>query len=561
MRVTTLGIILIAGAGWPALCQSQEPAFEAADVHASAKKPSQYVRTPPVRDGRYEIKDATMVDLIHAAYGFDTNKIVDGPNWVELDRFDVAAKVPPDSTPETRKEMLQTLLKERFALAVHKDTKPLLSHALVAGKKPQLKEATGSEEPGCRPLARSSSGPGGGQLHTIGPDGAERVIALGPGMTVEYNCRSVTMAEFAANLRSMAGANLGQTEIVDETGLKGKWNFDLHYTLAFVGPAMQNMDRVSVAEAVDKQLGLKLEERQIPTPVLVVDSANRTPSTNPPGTAEALPPIPIPDAFEVASVKPTDPDRRGGRFQIQPGGRLVVEGMPLQFLLGRAFNTFNSEELVNVPSFAQMARFDIVAKIPSGAPAVNMQDTETVAPMLLNLLKERFKLAYHTEERPMTAYSLVAAKPKMKKADPASRIYCRVNPAPPPAQPGTLFMACQNETMAQLAERLTNLAPGLNWPVEDATGIEGSWDFSLTFSNRPQMMMMARPGPGRGEVAGGGGGGGAPAPDVVPEAADPAGALTIFEALEKQVGLKLEKQKRPMRVFVIDHMEQNPTEN
>jgi len=51
------------------------------------------------------------------------------------------------------------------------------------------------------------------------------------------------------------------------------------------------------------------------------------------------------------------------------------------------------------------------------------------------------------------------------------------------------------------------------------------------------------------------------APGAAPAASDPSGSSTIFEAVEKQLGLKLEKQKRPMQVFVIDHLEQKPTDN
>lgn len=174
---------------------------------------------------------------------------------------------------------------------------------------------------------------------------------------------------------------------------------------------------------------------------------------------------------------------------------------------------------------------------------------DALAPMLRALLVDRFKMTYHSEERPMTAYSLVAAKPKMKKADPASRIFCKTGPAPAGAPPGSLTTTCQNATMALFAERLRNLYPGLNWPVLDATGIEGGWDFTLTFSRLPPNMN----GPGRGGDAG--------PPDGLPLASDPGGGYTIFEAIDKQLGLKLESQKRPMPVIVIDHLEQKPTDN
>ena len=66
-----------------------------------------------------------------------------GPNWLEMDRFDVIAKVPADSTVQTQKRMLQALLEERFKLVAHQDTRPLPAYALTLGKKLQLKKADG----------------------------------------------------------------------------------------------------------------------------------------------------------------------------------------------------------------------------------------------------------------------------------------------------------------------------------------------------------------------------------------------------------------------------------
>jgi uncharacterized protein (TIGR03435 family) len=64
----------------------------------------------------------------------------------------------------------------------------------------------------------------------------------------------------------MMGANVGTNPVLDETGLKGNWNFDVKWSMAFIGPmAASTTERVTMSEAVDKQLGLKLEERQVPT--------------------------------------------------------------------------------------------------------------------------------------------------------------------------------------------------------------------------------------------------------------------------------------------------------
>ncbi len=539
--------------------------FDAADVHVSAKSTSpmdQYVRTSPVRAGRYEVRKGTMVDLIHIAYGYDSDKILGGPNWLEMDRFDIAAKVPEGANPEALKQMTQALLEDRFKLRVRKETKPLPTYALVVGKKPMLKQAEGSEQTGCRPSASAPAGGEGGRgfgrIMTMGPDGKEATFTLGPGGALQYNCRNISMEAFAANLLGMFGSNLGTNPVRDETGLKGNWNFDLSYSLSMF-PMMGGDDaaHVSIFNALEKQLGLKLEERQIPTPVIVVESVERTPSANPPGTADVLPPIEYPTEFEVASVKPVEPGgRMGGRYMMQPGGRLVADGMNLHFLIQRAFNSFNNDAITGLPAFADSDRYDIVAKAPAVAGVtLTNGDMDVVAPMMLALLKERFKLTYHTEERPVNAYALVASRPKVKKADPNRRSSCKNSNAPPPAPPGSRVLSCTNVSMDQFVERFQGMGPDFNWPVANQTGLEGAWDITLTFNQRALFNGMMGGRGGRGSAADAGPEAGAPAASL------PDDAVSIFEAVEKQLGLKLEKQKRPMPVIVIDHIEQKPTEN
>ena len=460
------------------------------------------MRTGPVRGGRYEVKTATMVDLIHLAYGYDNDKILGGPNWLEMDRFDVIAKVPPRIESGNTEADAAALLEERFKLAVHKEDKPLPTYALVQGKKHQLKETTGSESGGCKPQSRAT-GEGGGRLMMGNGDGTTTMIALGPGMTVQYSCRNMTMEAFVSNLRSMVGANAGSNPIREETGLKGGWDFDLKYSLTFNGMLAGgggDVERISFFDAVEKQLGLKLEQRQVPTPVLLVDKVNRKPTANAADLAEALPPVPMPTEFDVASVKPAAESGSGPRmmrYQTQPGGRFLVEGMPLHFLISRAFNVNNNDSVAGVPKFADTDRYDIVAKAqtPGGAQL----DMDAISPLVRALLVERFKMKYHSEDRQVNAYALASAKPKLKKADPDSRSWCRNLPAPSGAPPGTRVFSCQNVTMDEFAERMQGMTQELSWPVANATGLEGRWDFTLTFSMG--MPMMAQ-GAGRGGAEG-----------------------------------------------------------
>ena len=159
MRVLTY-VGLVALLADTAFSQSTDtPAvFEAADVHVSAHStnPFPYRKGPFNRGGRYELRTATMADLIATAYGVDGDKVVGGPSWLEMDRFDVLAKPPSGATKETLKPMLQALLANRFKLVTHNDTRPMPAYALTAGKHPALKKADGSGEAGCssRPRLR-----------------------------------------------------------------------------------------------------------------------------------------------------------------------------------------------------------------------------------------------------------------------------------------------------------------------------------------------------------------------------------------------------------------------
>jgi uncharacterized protein (TIGR03435 family) len=566
-----IGTVLLNCAAWLAFGQPAEtpPKFEIADVHVSPKPTSQnqFIRTGPVRNERYEIKYATMVDLVRLAYGVTPDKILGGPSWLEMNHFDILAKVPPHSDADSQKLMLQSLLEERFKLVAHKEDKPLPTYALTMGKKPLLKEADGTEQSGCKPMSSSGGGaPGEGPMimfsTIVNGSSTPTTIRIGPGMLIEYQCRNMTMAAFASDLRSMMGANVGTNPVIEETGLKGAFNFDLKFSFNISGLALPNDtgERITLAQAVDKQLGLKLEERQVPTPVIIVDSVNEKPGPNPPGIAEALPVPPVPTEFEVASVKTSEPDLKAlRRFSLSPGGRLTVSGMTMRFLLGRAFNTNNlNDQIAGIPKWADSDQFEIAAEAPGlGGSGGGPQDYDALAPLLRKLLEDRFGMKYHTEQRPATAYNLVALKPRMKKADPATRTSCKNAPAPAGSPPGSRSLICQNVTMDQFAERLQGMSPELQWPVINASEVEGTYDFTLTYSFSAGMAV-----PVRAALDGGAAGGavGAAAPAVA-AASDPTGAITILQALEKQLGMKLEPQKRPIPVYVIDHIEQKPTEN
>jgi uncharacterized protein (TIGR03435 family) len=518
--------------------------FDIADVHASAHATTNvFFSGAAFSGGRYVMRNATMLDLITTAYGFDDRNVVSGPSWLESTRYDVIAKVPPATSEETLNLMLQALLADRFKLVVRPDTRPMPAFALVLGTgKPKLKAADGTGETGCQQKAAQAGGVPSNAL----------------------TCRNMTADDIAKEVLPRAGAYL-PNPVVDLTGLKGTWNFDIAWTprgaLAQAGP-----DGVSVFDAVDKQLGLKLEAQKIPMPVLVVESVNEKPSDNPVGVEKSLPPAP-PAQFEVAVIKPSAPgETRDGSID---GGQISFRAITLKELITTAWslNPRDTEALAGAPKWLDSDKFDIIAKTSTDAPTGpagtvgNPQiDFETIQLMLRALLIDRFKMQIHTETRPVTGFVLLAANPKMKKADPANRTECKNGPGPDGKDPRltnpilSRLVSCQNVTMAQFAEKLPSIAGGYIFgEVLNSTGLEGAWDFTLNFS-------------GAGVVNGGGGRGGrsgdsvqTPAGDLA--AADPSGALSLFDAISKQLGLKLDKQKRPMPVLVIDHVEEKPTDN
>lgn len=190
--------------------------------------------------------------------------------------------------------MLQTLLAGRFKLMVHIDKREMPTFAPTVGKKPQLKEADGSGDTGCRMQVQGMGDGRGG-----GPGDAPAVPAAPP--TLVYKCSNMTMAALAVHMHTMplAQQDIGGNPLVDETGLKGTWNFEFHCALP-IGPGAQTSSGNAIADAFDKQLGLKLEPRKVALPVIVVESMNEKATDNLPGVTERLPVAPT--EFEVADT-------------------------------------------------------------------------------------------------------------------------------------------------------------------------------------------------------------------------------------------------------------------
>jgi uncharacterized protein (TIGR03435 family) len=227
-----------------------------------------------------------------------------------------------------------------------------------------------------------------------------------------------------------------------------------------------------------------------------------------------------------------------------------MNGVTLETLITLAWD-ISPDVLVNAPKWLGTNRFDIAARAPSSGPAdargLNLDD---VRPMLRALLRDRFRLALHNEEKPVPVYALTVPRHELKarKADPSGIAECRSTPPVAGSASKSMLTAvwtCHNMTMNLFALRVREMAPSyIDHMVVDTTGMEGAWDFTVSWT--PASLLPRGP---------------QPSSDGGIASTDPTGTMTVFEALEKQLGVKLELQKRPTRVFVVDQVEQTPTEN
>jgi uncharacterized protein (TIGR03435 family) len=530
----------------PAL--AQEPKFDMADVHVSATAHGFAQNFGGViRGGRYVNRDATMLTLIEAAYGVSEDSISGGPGWLSSDLFDVIAKIPDGTTPAAANLMLKALLEDRFKLVIHNGTSPVPRYVLSVGKGgSKLKSASGSGNAECRP--KDQAGPGGGR-------GGPPDLASLP--NIQVACHNVTASAIADNLHQMAGGYLDH-DVIDSTKLEGSWDFDIEWT-ARGALAAKGADGISIFDAVDKQLGLKLELQDVPMPSLVIESVNRKPTDNPAGVATAL--AIAPARFEAASIKPADPDKPPMTGLLYTGGSQMKAGGTLRALIAMALQippNVSGDTLIGLPKFADSQRWDIIAKVPStGEGAPNVVRGRPQPPplsvgleMLRGLMLDQFELKTHTENREVTVYALTvgSSKPKLTQAADSERSGCKPDPnAPKPVTNMGPMMGCKNTTMADLAQNLQQMANAyIDHPIVDATGLQGGWDFAVGWTPRGMLQTPPAPNPNQ-------------PPGAATEPADPNG-ISVFEAVEKELGLKLVKQKQSILVTVVDHVSEKPIE-
>lgn len=252
------------------------PSFEVASIKpiGSDQGPFRLMFSP---DG-FNANGLTAKTLIGFAYNLKDFQISGGPGWVDSERYDIEAKMdeatiealkklPQEQAFEQRRQMMQSLLADRFKLKVDQSSKEMPIYALVVAKNgPKLTQS-----------AAPASGPGGPA------DGPRSMMRMGLG---ELNATGVPISLLVDRL-----AREVDRKVVDKTGLAGRYDFTLHWAPERPMPGLSGGDNQgpappppdasapSIFTALQEQLGLKLESQKGPVETLVIASIEK-PSEN-----------------------------------------------------------------------------------------------------------------------------------------------------------------------------------------------------------------------------------------------------------------------------------------
>jgi uncharacterized protein (TIGR03435 family) len=257
IRAAAVAIALMQSSASPQ--SPARPQFDVASLKPGQPIPGDkiYINLGSFSHGTLTLTNTSLADCLKYAFNLTNNDQLSGPDWIKAKsiRFDIVAKAPPDTPLDQIRLMLQTLLTERFRLALHREQKELSYVALVIGKKgPKLREAI--------------------------PDSDASGNKFLIGQIVSNHISMMTLATLFSRFT-------GQT-VVDMTGLTGSYDLKLEWTPenaapgrgADAGASTDGDSGPSLFAAVEQQLGLKLEVRKGPVEIIVIDHAERVPIQN-----------------------------------------------------------------------------------------------------------------------------------------------------------------------------------------------------------------------------------------------------------------------------------------
>jgi len=273
----------------------------------------------------------------------------------------------------------------------------------------------------------------------------------------------------------------------------------------------------------------------------VLGQASATQSMATPSTVTTESTLPV---FEVATIKPTNPDARGSGLQFTLDG-FTARNVSLLKVIQAAYGVHEEERIYGGPAWLNSKKIDIEAKMDvaemTGYKDLSLDQRKA---MLRALLVERFKLTLHHEAKEFSVYALLIAKngPKLQQSSSKSIRHSEIKGYDAVmTRRGRGHFEVQRFAMADLAFLLHD---SVGRVVVDKTGLTERYDFSLYWTPEDLTASATNPAPSNQQVA------------SLPDSSWP----SIFIALQEQLGLRLESTKCPVDTIVIDHAEL-PSEN
>jgi uncharacterized protein (TIGR03435 family) len=236
--------------------------------------------------GQITWSNAALRNILMTAYDVQTYQVT-APDWMGTERYDIVAKVPAGATKAQVNVMWQNLLKERFGMVLHHESKDFQVDELTIAKGgSKLKETS---DPNIEPFTPAAGPPKPDKNGFPQLNGSGAIISIFPGAngaTATMRARGLPSSEIAIRL-----ANSLRRPVIDKTGLTGKYDFVLEFTPDLSGiplPAGFTTNDgnnatdpgTNIASAVEKQLGLKLTSTKGKLDVIVVDRAEKVPTEN-----------------------------------------------------------------------------------------------------------------------------------------------------------------------------------------------------------------------------------------------------------------------------------------
>jgi uncharacterized protein (TIGR03435 family) len=237
----------------------------------------------------------------------------------------------------------------------------------------------------------------------------------------------------------------------------------------------------------------------------------------------------VPAVFEVATIKPSIPDRPGKVFTVK-GRQVLTINTTTSDLIVFSYD-LHARQVVGAPPWVESEKYDVTGQ-PEGQ---GLPSRVQLGEMMRKLLEDRFKFTFHREKRELPVYAITVLPGGHKLTK---------NDTNPNGLPGLFFkglgtLPAQNATMGDFAGVMQSAV--LDRPVVDRTGLQGRWDFTIRWT------------PDETQFAGMG-------VRVPPPSNDPDAPPGLFTAMQEQLGLKMESTRAPVDVLVVDRIEK-PSEN